>query len=51
MFRSLRRMLVLAGLGMVARKVLASRSGAPAPTVSAMDRKMDRKGMPGAVRP
>ena len=50
MFRSLRRMLVLAGLGMAAKKLFASRSGS-APSVSAMDRKMDRKGMPGAVRP
>lgn len=49
MFRSLRRMLVLAGLGMAAKKVFASRQ--PAPSVSAMDRKMDRKGMPGGVRP
>lgn len=49
MFRSLRKMLVLAGLGMAAKKALASRR--PAPSVSAMDRKMDRKGMPGGVRP
>lgn len=46
----MRKLLVMLGLGFVAKKALDSRSG-DAKSVEAADRKMHRKGMPGGVRP
>lgn len=45
----LRKLLLVAGAGLVAKKLSGRRN--PNADVGTMDRRMHRKGMPGGVRP